>query len=46
MQGGSTEVISAKDQKNFIQTAKRYGTKAQNLGVKTALYMTHALHKS
>ena len=46
MQGGSTEVISAKDQKNFIQTAKRYGTKAQNVGVKTALYMTHAYTKA
>ena len=46
MQGGSTEVISAKDQKNFIQTAKRYGTKAQTVGVKTALYMTHAFTKA
>ena len=42
MQGGSTEVISITNQKKFIQTAKEYSAKAQKLGVKTALYMTHA----
>ena len=42
MQGGSTEVISATNQKKFVQTVKEYSTKAQKLGVKTALYMTHA----
>ena len=46
MQGGSTEVITTKSQKKFIQTARKYGKKAQNLGVKTALYMTHAYTKA
>ncbi|GIR17496.1 MAG: hypothetical protein CM15mP31_2440 [Gammaproteobacteria bacterium] len=42
MQGGSTEVVSEKDQEKFIQTVQQYSAKAQKLGVKTALYMTHA----
>ena len=45
MQGGSTEVISATNQKKFVQTVKEYSAKAQKLGVKTALYMTMRLQK-
>ena len=46
MQGGSTEVVSEKDQEKFIQTVQQYSSKAQKLGVKTALYMTHAYTKA
>ena len=42
MQGGSAEVTTKENQNNFESTAKAYSNKAQNLGIKTALYMTHA----
>ena len=46
MQGGSTEVITKKDQDKFIKTAKEFSAKAQAKEVKTALYMTHAFTKA
>ena len=42
MQGGSAEVTTKENQNKFESTAKAYSSKAQNLGIKTALYMTHA----
>ena len=42
MQGGSYEVISQKSREKFAETASEYSAKAQSLGIKTALYMTHA----
>ena len=46
MQGGSYEVISEKSRAKFAETATEYSTKAQRLGIKTALYMTHAYLKN
>ena len=46
MQGGSYEVISEKSRAKFAETASEYSTKAQRLGIKTALYMTHAYLKN
>ncbi len=42
MQGGSAQVTTEENQIEFIQTAKSYAKKAQDLGITTALYMTHA----
>jgi len=46
MQGGSAQVTTKKNQDEFINTAKDYAKKAQNLGIHTALYMTHAYTKA
>jgi hypothetical protein len=46
MQGGSAQVTTKKNQDEFIDTAKNYAEKAQNLGINTALYMTHAYTKA
>ena len=45
MQGGSAEVTTKNNQNEFIVTAKNYAKKAQDLGINTALYMTHAYVK-
>ncbi len=45
MQGGSYEVISQKSREKFAETASEYSAKAQKLGIRTALYMTHAYLK-
>ena len=42
MQGGSKEVTTLELRSKFSKTAIDYSRKAQKLGVKTALYMTHA----
>tara|TARA_Y100001970_G_scaffold267105_1_gene356607 strand:- start:1905 stop:2660 length:756 start_codon:yes stop_codon:yes gene_type:complete len=42
LQGGSTEVKSEKSRKKFLETTVRFSNKAKRLGIKTALYMTHA----
>ena len=42
MQGGSKEVTTPKLRSKFTKTAIDYSRKAQKLGIKTALYMTHA----
>jgi len=46
MQGGSAQVTTKENQDEFINTAKDYAKKAQNLGIDTALYMTHAYTKA
>ena len=46
MQGGSYEVISQKSREKFAKTASEYSAKAQKLGIRTALYMTHAYLKN
>ena len=46
MQGGSAEVTTKENQNKFESTAKVYSSKAQNLGIKTALYMTCLLYTS
>tara|TARA_Y100000994_G_scaffold135223_2_gene110749 strand:+ start:801 stop:1547 length:747 start_codon:yes stop_codon:yes gene_type:complete len=46
MQGGSTQVTNKQNQNEFIATAINYAEKAQNLGITTALYMTHAYTKA
>jgi hypothetical protein len=46
MQGGSAQVTTKKNQDELIDTAKNYAKKAQNLGINTALYMTHAYTKA
>ena len=46
MQGGSAQVTTKENQDEFINTAKDYAKKAQNLGIHTALYMTHAYTKA
>ena len=42
MQGGSIEVTTPERRENFSETAVRFSNKAHRLGIKTALYMTHA----
>tara|TARA_B110000444_G_scaffold248822_1_gene273178 strand:+ start:2540 stop:3310 length:771 start_codon:yes stop_codon:yes gene_type:complete len=42
MQGASTEVKTQKSREKFSKTAVEFSNKAQKLGIKTALYMTHA----
>ena len=42
MQGGSKEVTTLELRSKFSKTAIDYSRKAQKLGIKTALYMTHA----
>jgi hypothetical protein len=42
MQGGSAEVTSPESRKKFSETAVKFSSKAHKLGIKTALYMTHA----
>ncbi len=46
MQGGSAQVANKQNQNEFITTAVNYAKKAQNLGITTALYMTHAYTKA
>ena len=46
MQGGSAQVTTKENQEEFITTAVNYAKKAQNLGITTALYMTHAYTKA
>ena len=45
MQGGSGEVLTKKSRKKFEDTSYSYSIKAQQKGIKTALYMTHAYTK-
>jgi|TARA_B100001094_G_scaffold135988_1_gene131656 hypothetical protein len=42
MQGGSAQVKTKQSQKEFVDTVQNYAKKAQDLGIATALYMTHA----
>ena len=42
MQGGSKEVATLELRSKFSKTAVNFSRKAQRLGIKTALYMTHA----
>lgn len=42
MQGGSKEVTTLELRSKFSKTAVNFSRKAQRLGIKTALYMTHA----
>ena len=42
MQGGSAQVKTKQSQKEFVDTVQNYAKKAQDLGITTALYMTHA----
>ena len=42
MQGGSAEVTTPESRKKFSETAIKFSSKAHKLGIKTALYMTHA----
>jgi len=42
MQGGSTEVTTPESRAQFSATAVKFSNKAHRLGIKTALYMTHA----
>ena len=42
MQGGSTEVKTPESRTKFSETAVKFSNKAHRLGIKTALYMTHA----
>ena len=42
MQGGSTEVTTPELRAQFSETAVKFSNKAHRLGIKTALYMTHA----
>ena len=42
MQGGSAEVTTPESRKKFSETAVKFSSKAHKLGIKTALYMTHA----
>ena len=42
MQGGSAEVTTPESRTKFSETAVKFSSKAHKLGIKTALYMTHA----
>ena len=42
MQGGSKEVTTLELRSKFSKTAVNFSKKAQRMGIKTALYMTHA----
>ena len=42
MQGGSFEVKTPETRAKFSETAVKFSNKAHKLGIKTALYMTHA----
>ena len=42
MQGGSLEVTTPELRAKFSETAVKFSNKAHKLGIKTALYMTHA----
>ncbi len=46
MQGGSSEVKTPEQRKKFSETAVKFSNKAHRLGIKTALYMTHAYLKN
>ena len=46
MQGGSSEVKTPKSRDKFSATAVEFSNKAHELGIKTALYMTHAYLKN
>ena len=42
MQGGSAEVTTPESRAKFSETTVKFSSKAHKLGIKTALYMTHA----
>lgn len=46
MQGASTEVKTPKSREKFSKTVVEFSNKAHKLGIKTALYMTHAYLKN